>query len=116
MPVAPPGSGRYFVPLNRGKHSVNLDLKTEGGLASSRRLIGSADVVLHNLSPVRARAFGLDWDAVHAAHPIAVVGFVSSYGGTGRSPGHRHDLVAQARTGLLTAHASPGDRVFVRAG
>src|SRR4029077_16597487 len=27
-----------------------------------------------------------------------------------------YDLVAQARAGLLTAHASPGDRVPVRAG
>jgi len=116
MPVAP-GIGRYFVPLNRGKRSVVLDLKTEDGRASSRRLLGSADVVLHNFPPARARAFGLDWDVVHAAHPSGVVGFVSSYGSTGPLAGTpAYDLVAQARAGLLTAHASPGDRVPVRAG
>jgi len=116
MPVAP-GIGRYFVPLNRGKRSVTLDLKTEDGRASSRRLLGSADVVLHNFPPARARAFGLDWDVVHAAHPSGVVGFVSSYGSTGPLAGTpAYDLVAQARAGLLTAHASPGDRVPVRAG
>ena len=116
MPVAP-GIGRYFVPLNRGKRSVILDLKTEDGRASSRRLLGSADVVLHNFPPARARAFGLDWDVVHAAHPSGVVGFVSSYGSTGPLAGTpAYDLVAQARAGLLTAHASPGDRVPVRAG
>ncbi len=116
LPVAP-GLGRYFVPLNRGKRSVILDLKTESGRSSSQRLIRSADVVLHNFPPERASGFGLDWDDVHAWHPGAVVGFVSSYGGIGPLAGApAYDLVAQARAGLLTAHASPGDRVPVRAG
>ena len=38
MPVAP-GLGRYFVPLNRGKRSVVVDLKTEDGLETSSRLL-----------------------------------------------------------------------------
>ena len=116
LPVAP-GIGRYFVPLNRGKRSVILDLKTESGRSSSERLIRSADVVLHNFPAERASRFGLDWDAVHTRHPAAVVGFISSYGATGPLAGApAYDLVAQARAGLLTAHASPGDRVPVRAG
>ena len=116
MPVAP-GLGRYFIPLNRGKQSVAVDLKTEDGRDASRRLLRSADVVLHNFPPERARRFGLDWDAVHASHPAVVVGLVSSYGATGPLAGApAYDLVAQARAGLLTAHASPGDRVPVRAG
>ena len=116
MPVAP-GVGRYFVPLNRGKRSAVLDLKTEDGRRSSERLLASADVVLHNFPPERARGFGLGWDDVHAAHPAVVVGLVSSYGPVGPLAGApAYDLVAQARAGLLTAHASPGDRVPVRAG
>lgn len=116
MPVAP-GVGRFFIPLNRGKRSVVLDLKTEDDRQSSERLLRSADVVLHNFLPERAGRFGLDWDAVHAAHPAVVVGLVSSYGPVGPLAGApAYDLVAQARAGLLTAHASPGDRVPVRAG
>ena len=116
MPVAP-GVGRYFVPLNRGKRSVILDLKTDEGRRSSRRLVESADVVLHNFPLARAGSFGLDWDAVHLAYPAVVVGFVSSFGATGPLAGvPAYDLVAQARAGLLTAHASPGDQVPVRAG
>ena len=38
MPAAP-GIGRYFVPLNRGKRSVVVDLKTAEGLATSERLL-----------------------------------------------------------------------------
>jgi len=116
MPVAP-GFGRYFIPLNRGKRSVAVDLKTEDGRRTSDRLLLSADVVLHNFPPERARRFGLDWEAVHAAHPAVVVGLVSSYGGEGPLAGApAYDLIAQARAGLLTAHASPGDRMPVRAG
>jgi len=116
MPVAP-GIGRYFIPLNRGKRSVAVDLKTEEGRRSSERLLESADVVLHNFPPERARLFGLDWDTVHASHSRVVLGLVSSYGATGPLAGApAYDLVAQARAGLLTAHASPGDSVPVRAG
>jgi crotonobetainyl-CoA:carnitine CoA-transferase CaiB-like acyl-CoA transferase len=116
MPLAD-GVGRYFVPLNRGKRSVVVDLKSEQGKRDSEGLLASADVVLHNFPLARAERFGLGWKAVHAARPRLVVGAVSSFGRSGplaRDPAF--DLVAQARAGLLTSHASRGDRVPVRAG
>jgi crotonobetainyl-CoA:carnitine CoA-transferase CaiB-like acyl-CoA transferase len=116
MPVAP-GLGRYFIPLNRGKRSVVVDLKTVEGRRQSSALLATADIVLHNFPPPRAERFGLDWDAVHRAAPGAVVGVVSSFGQDGPLSGDpAYDLVAQARSGLLTAHAGPGDAVPVRAG
>jgi crotonobetainyl-CoA:carnitine CoA-transferase CaiB-like acyl-CoA transferase len=116
MPVAP-SQGRYFVPLNRGKRSVVLDLKTEAGRRSGERLLASADVVLHNFTPERAQRFGLDWEVVHGRAPRLVVGLVTSFGSEGPLAGApAYDLIAQAHSGLLTAHASPGDRVPVRAG
>jgi crotonobetainyl-CoA:carnitine CoA-transferase CaiB-like acyl-CoA transferase len=114
---AAPGWGRYFVPLNRGKRSVVLDLKSEAGRAHSRALLATADVVLHNFPPDRAEAFGLGWEALQADWPSVVLGVVSSFGPAGPLAGERaYDLVAQGRSGLLTAHAGPGDRVPVRAG
>jgi len=116
LPAAP-GVGRYFVPLNRRKRSVVVDLKSHPGLAASARLVASADVVVHNFLPDRARRFGLEWEQLHAAHPALVVGRVTSFGTSGPLAGvPAYDLVAQARAGLLTAHASPGDAVPVRAG
>jgi crotonobetainyl-CoA:carnitine CoA-transferase CaiB-like acyl-CoA transferase len=116
MPAAP-GIGRYFVALNRGKRSVVVDLKTDEGLATSERLLASADVVLHNFPRGRAEQFGLGWDAVRSAHPKVVVGRITSFGTTGPLvDAPAYDLVAQARAGLLTAHASRGDAVPVRAG
>ncbi len=116
MPAAP-GVGRYFVPLNRGKRSVVVDLKTADGLATSERLLRGADIALHNFPRERAARFALDWEDVHAAHPVLVVGRVSSFGTSGPlADAPAYDLVAQARAGLLTAHASRGDAVPVRAG
>ena len=116
MPVAP-GIGRFFVPLNRGKRSVVLDLKTEGGCASLAQLVATADVVIHNSPPARAAAFGLGWEALHVTHPTLVVGVVTSFGPHGPLAGRpAYDLVAQGRSGLLTSHASHGDTVPVRAG
>ncbi len=116
MPVAP-GVGRFFVPLNRGKRSVVLDLKTGSGGAALARLVGTADVVVHNAPPARAAAFGLQWEALHAAHPALVAGVVTSFGPHGPLAGRpAYDLVAQGRSGLLTSHASHGDTVPVRAG
>jgi crotonobetainyl-CoA:carnitine CoA-transferase CaiB-like acyl-CoA transferase len=116
MPVAPV-LGRYFVPLNRGKRSVVLDLKTEEGRARSAELLATADVVLHNYPPERAADFGLDAETLLAARPELVIGVVTSFGRTGPLAGSpAYDLVAQARSGLLTSHAGPGDTVPVRAG
>ena len=116
LPVAP-GLGRYFIPLNRGKRSVVVDLKSDEGLETSARLLRGADVALHNFPRERAARFRLEWDDVHAAHPALVVGRVSSFGTSGPlGDAPAYDLVAQARAGLLTAHASRGDTVPVRAG
>jgi crotonobetainyl-CoA:carnitine CoA-transferase CaiB-like acyl-CoA transferase len=116
LPAAP-GVGRYFVPLNRGKRSIVVDLKSGEGVATSARLLDSADVVIHNFLPDRARRFGLEWEQLHAAQPALVVGRVTSFGTSGPLAGvPAYDLVAQARAGLLTAHASRGDTVPVRAG
>ncbi len=98
MPVAP-GLGRYFIPLNRGKRSVVLDLKTEEGRARSAALLSTADVVLHNYSPERAAAFGLDGDALLALRPELVVGVVSSFGSDGTAGGRAR--VRPRRTGPI---------------
>ena len=95
MPVAA-GFGRHFVPLNRGKRSVVLDLKSAAGRDSLARLVGTADVVIHNTPPPRSATFGLAWDGLHLAHPALVVGVVTSFGPHGPLAGiPAYDLVAR---------------------
>jgi len=111
------GESRYFYALNRNKRSVVIDLKDQKGREASRALIRTADAVLHNVPPDRARRFGLDRESVHDANPAAVWCCVSALGSDGPEASlTAFDLVAQALSGLLMAGARDSDRVPQRAG
>jgi crotonobetainyl-CoA:carnitine CoA-transferase CaiB-like acyl-CoA transferase len=111
------GESRYFYALNRGKRSVALDLKSPEGRARSRELIATADALVHNSLPERARSFGLDAEGVRSVNPRCVVVRVSAFGSDGpdaERPGY--DLIGQALSGLLLADPRPGDSVPRRTG
>ena len=111
------GESRYFYALNRNKRSVVLDLKDADGLRASRALIRTADVVLHNFPPARARRFELDRETVREVNPAAVWCCVSALGSDGpEAELTAFDLVAQALSGLLIANANGADPVPQRAG
>jgi crotonobetainyl-CoA:carnitine CoA-transferase CaiB-like acyl-CoA transferase len=111
------GESRYFYALNRGKRSVALDLKTLEGRERSRGLIASADALVHNCLPERARRFGLDRDSVKDANPRCVVVCVSAFGSDGPDSNRpAYDLIGQALSGLLLSDQRAGDTVPRRLG
>jgi crotonobetainyl-CoA:carnitine CoA-transferase CaiB-like acyl-CoA transferase len=111
------GESRFFYALNRGKRSVSLDLKTSDGRERSRELIASADALVHNCLPDRARGFGLDRDSVHAVNPTCVTVCVSAFGSDGPDSNRpAYDLIGQALSGLLLADPRPGDGLPRRTG
>ena len=111
------GQSRYFHALNRGKRSVALDLRSSAGRERSAELIATADALVHNCLPERARRFGLDRDSVHACNPRCVVVAVSAFGSAGPDAERpAYDLIAQALSGLLLAQPRPGDAVPRRLG
>jgi crotonobetainyl-CoA:carnitine CoA-transferase CaiB-like acyl-CoA transferase len=111
------GESRYFYALNRNKRSVVIDLKTRDGRADSERLIESADAVLHNFPPDRARRFGLDRKRVREVNPRAAWCAVSALGSEGPDAElNAFDLIAQALSGLLLADVRRGDEIPRRAG
>ena len=111
MPVAP-GIGRYFVPLNRGKRSVVA--RPEDATTGSRRASGCSAKPTSCCTTSRASArsgSGSTGRTSTPRIPALVVGRVSSFGTSGPlADAPAYDLVAQARAGLLTAHASPRRR------
>jgi crotonobetainyl-CoA:carnitine CoA-transferase CaiB-like acyl-CoA transferase len=90
-----------FANWNRGKRSLELDLAT-AGLATLRARLTDADVLLHQFTPAKAKALGLDDARLAAAFPKLVV-----CGVTGSPNNHpdveRSDdeLLVAARLGVM---------------
>jgi len=49
-----------FLSCNRNKRSIAIDIKTDEGLQIVRKLISTADVLVHNFAP--ALPIGSDWE------------------------------------------------------
>lgn len=96
-----PERGGYFYAFNRNKLSVTLNLKDPRGRDLVLRLIAMSDVVIENFSPGVMKRLGLDWPAVHAVNPRAVMCSISGFGQEGPySSRLSYDGVAQAMGGL----------------
>lgn len=97
------GANPYFLSINRNKHSVVLDLKSDAGRAVFLRLAEHADVVYDNFRPGVMAKLGLDADALHARNPRLVCCSLSGFGATGPAADQpAYDLIIQARAGTMS--------------
>jgi alpha-methylacyl-CoA racemase len=95
-----------FAMLNRGKHSIALDLKVADACARLRPLIEAADVLVEQFRPGVMQRLGLGYDAVAAINPRIVYCSITGYGQSGPSAQlAAHDLNYQADAGLLSVAA-----------
>src|SRR5258706_5656105 len=96
-----PGMISIHLAVNRNKRSVVLDLKQPAGAAVLRRLIGRADVLVHNMRAAAITRLGFDYAAVAALNPGIV--YCAAYG-FGESGPYRdypaYDDLIQARSGV----------------
>ena len=104
------GQSSYFVWLNRGKESVELDIKAAAGKAALARLLGRADVFVQNLAPGAAGRLGLAAGDLCDRHPRLICCAVSGYGPGGPYQDKKaYDLLIQCEAGLLSITGSPGE-------
>jgi itaconate CoA-transferase len=102
------GQASAFIWLNRGKESLELDVKDPGDRAVLTALLDRADVFVQNLAPGAADRLGLGADALRARYPRLITCSVSGYGGDGPYRGKKaYDLLVQAETGLLSVTGGP---------
>ena len=96
------GTSAFFVWANRGKQSIELDLKDHGDRAVFDRLVAGADVFVQNLSPAAARRAGILADQLRVKHPGLIACDVSGYGlGGPRTDDKAYDLAVQAEGGAV---------------
>jgi crotonobetainyl-CoA:carnitine CoA-transferase CaiB-like acyl-CoA transferase len=104
------GQSSYFVWLNRGKESVQLDVKDDAGQAALAALLARADVFVQNLAPGAANRLGLGADELLARHPRLICCSVSGYGPDGPYSGKKaYDLLVQCEAGALSVTGTPGE-------
>ena len=72
------GMAACYLTSNRNKRSVVLDLTQDEGLSALRRLIGSADVFMHNFRPKVINKFNLGYETFKDANPELV--YCGAYG------------------------------------
>ncbi|WP_020494618.1 CaiB/BaiF CoA transferase family protein [Sciscionella marina] len=102
------GQSSYFIWLNRGKESVELDLKDPADRAVLMRILAEADVFVQNLAPGAADRLGLDAATLRAARPELIHCSMSGYGPGGPYRSKKaYDLLVQCEAGLVMATGTP---------
>ena len=103
------GASAWFASANRNKQSVVLDLRTDVGRGALMRLVDRADVVIQNTNPGKLVDLGIDSESLHARNPRLIWCAVSGFGLDGPDSGLAgYDLVAQARSGLMSVTGEKG--------
>jgi crotonobetainyl-CoA:carnitine CoA-transferase CaiB-like acyl-CoA transferase len=72
-----------FLPDNRGKRSLAIDLKAPEARAILRRLVEGADVFLTNHRPKSLEGLGLGWPELQAINPRLVYAHGTGFGDAG---------------------------------
>lgn len=97
------GESAYYSLLNRGKKSIEINLKDEQDLEIIRNLIREVDIVVENYRPGIMEKFGLDYDSVKALNPNIIYTSISGFGQNGPYKERpAYDLVAQAMGGMMS--------------
>ena len=102
------GQSSHFIWLNRGKESVELDVKAPADRDLLGRLINAADVFVQNLAPGAADRLGLSPSELRASRPRLICCSISGYGQDGPYATKKaYDLLVQCEAGLVMATGTP---------
>jgi len=97
------GQSGLYTWANLGKRNVCIDLQRPEGRALALELVRRSQVVIENFRPGVAARLGIDWQAVHASNPRAVMVSVSGFGSD--SPIGAFAPTLHAATGLIEYQA-----------
>lgn len=108
------GESVPFAMLNRGKRSIEIDLKKPGAASRILELAEGADVVIEQFRPGVMDRLGVGYEAMRQANPKCIYCAISGYGQRGqRADVAGHDLNYVAEAGLLAVTSNRhGDPVM----
>lgn len=100
----------YYLSVNRGKRSVELDLKSEEGRAIVKALAAESDILLENFKTGTLERMGLGYDDLKAVNPKLIYCSITGFGLTGPMAGDAaYDFMIQGMGGLMSVTGGPDD-------
>ena len=93
------GAGGELDFLNRGKHSVEIDVKSEQGIAQVKSIISNADALVEGFRPGVMEKLGLSPQVCMELNPALVYGRITGWGQEGplaKTAGHDINYIALA--------------------
>lgn len=110
------GSSTYFMSINRGKESLQIDLKKPGARELILKLVKDADIVVENNRPGVMARLGLGFEDFKAVNPKIAMCSISGFGQDGPySNRPAYDMIVQAMSGGMSITGEP-DGKPVRSG
>ncbi|MCP5404224.1 MAG: CoA transferase [Novosphingobium sp.] len=103
------GPSGTIIAYSHSKKAICLDLTTDEGKEVFRKLVASADVVIHNLSPSASRKLGLTFEDCNAVNPAIIHCHIKGYAHGPQADDLATNPVAEAATGVMFDHRI-GDR------
>ncbi len=103
QPPLPNGESRSFLPLNRNKRGMAVDISRSEGQEIVYRLVDRADVFIHNFRPGVEDRLGYDYETLSQRNPGLVYAAISAFGKEGPYANRRgYDLLFQSLSGILS--------------
>lgn len=102
------GFSAFYLGVNRGKKSLQVDLNTEEGAQLVRALAEKCDVVIENFKAGGLRKYGLDYETVRKSNPNVVYCSISGFGVDGPYASRpAYDFILQGMAGLMSTCGHP---------
>jgi len=93
----------YYLSVNRGKRSVELDLKSEAGRAAVKALAAESDILLENFKTGTLERMGLGYEDLQKVNPRLIYCSVTGFGLTGpKAKDAAYDFMIQGMGGLMS--------------
>jgi len=104
------GTSTWFAWLNRGKRSLTLDVKQDGGREIAERLVAHADVIVQNFAPGAFERIGMGVDQLRERYPSLISVSITGYGEDGPYRDRKaYDLLLQAESGAISVTGAQDD-------
>jgi crotonobetainyl-CoA:carnitine CoA-transferase CaiB-like acyl-CoA transferase len=97
------GEAGYYLSVNRGKKSVELDLKSTEGQEAVRALAAKSDIVLENFKTGTLDRMGLGYEDMAKINPALIYCSITGFGLTGpKANDAAYDFMIQGMGGLMS--------------